>query len=136
MNTYRARSRRQRNRPNSTPNVASASSVGHHGARACEGRRTDPEARAQAAEFFRTLAAAHPAELSWDDTFRLQGHANVDCRELIVIAPRDNQHQTVVLTIEDWDQLRREGGNSAALIAERAIFSPQQLESALAEHSA
>jgi hypothetical protein len=82
------------------------------------------------------LAGAQPAELSWDDTFRLQGHAHVGRRELIVIAPRDDQHETLVLMVEDWNQLHREGSNSAALIAERAIVSPQHLESALAEQYA
>jgi hypothetical protein len=129
---------RQRSRPpqpsqrNTTRDVTSASSVDDHGANRGHGRCSDPAARARACEFLHTLAGTQPAELSWDDTFCLQGHAHVGGRELIVIAPRDDQHQTVVLTVEDWDHLHYEGGNSATLIAEHAIASPQHLESVLA----
>jgi hypothetical protein len=130
------RPRSRRSPLNSAHNVASPSWGGRHGAQGCQGRRSDPEARTRATEFLHTLSGAHSTELSWDDTFRLQGHAHVDCRELIVIASRDDQHEPVVLTIEDWDQLRRQGGDSAALIAERAIVSPQHLELALAEPAA
>ena len=95
-------------------------------------RRTDPEARSRAGEFLNTLAGARPTDLIWDDTFRLQGHARVGRCELIVIAPRDQEHQTVVLTVEDWDELRCDGGNSAALISDRAIVTRQHLDAALA----
>jgi hypothetical protein len=132
----RPRSQPRSSQLNATLDIASASSAGDHGAHGGHGRRSDPEARARASEFLHTLAGAQPAELSWDDTFRLQGHAHVGRRELIVIAPRDDQHETLVLMVEDWNQLHREGSNSAALIAERAIVSPQHLESALAEQYA
>jgi hypothetical protein len=54
---------------------------------------------------------------------------------LIVIAPRDQEHDTVVLTVEDWDELRRDGGHSAALISDRAIVTRQHLDAALATTS-
>lgn len=57
---------------------------------------------------------------------------HVECCELIVIESRDDAYQPVVMTVEDWDQLHREGGNCAVLIAERAIVTRQHLESVLA----
>ncbi len=69
--------------------------------------RPDIECRAKANEFLTELIGSPPDDLLWDDTHHLRGHGHVRGRELIVIAPRDDDHQTVVLTAEDWDAVRR-----------------------------
>ena len=48
-----------------------------------------------------------PRRSAVDGTFHLQGHGHLHGRELIVIAARDDDHQTVVLTAEDWDAVHR-----------------------------
>ena len=113
----------------------SASTVRQTGAWGCQvRRRTDLQARSRARQFLNKLTGPRPTDLSWDDTFRLQGHARVGRCELIVIAPRDQEHEPVVLTVEDWDELRRDGGNSAALVSDRAIVTRRRLDAVLAEH--
>ena len=69
--------------------------------------RPDIECWARASEFLTELIGSPPDDLRWDDTHRLRGHGHLHGRELIVIAPRDDDHQTVVLTAEDWDAVRR-----------------------------
>ena len=69
--------------------------------------RPDIECRAKASEFLSELIGSPPDDLRWDDTYRLQGHGHVRGCELIVIAPRDDDHLTVVLTAEDWDAVRQ-----------------------------
>lgn len=76
------------------------------------GRRTirsETECRARANEFLTELIGSPPEDLVWDDTHHLQGHSHLHGHELVVIAPRDDEHQTVVLTIEDWDAVRIAG---------------------------
>jgi hypothetical protein len=90
-------------------------------------RHSDAAARESASHYLSNLVGAREADLSWDLTFSLQGHARVGPCELIVIASRDRQHKTVVLTVDDWD-LVRHNGNCAALVAEHAIVTPQQLD--------
>ena len=68
---------------------------------------SDSECRARASEFLTELIGSPPDSLSWDDAHHLQGHGQVQGRELVVIAPRDDDHHTVVLTAEDWDAVRR-----------------------------
>ena len=68
--------------------------------------RSDAECWARASEFLTELIGSPPDDLLWDDTHHLQGHGHVGGRELIVIAPRDDDHQTIVLTTEDWDIVR------------------------------
>jgi hypothetical protein len=68
--------------------------------------RSDAECWARATEFLTELIGSPPDDLLWDDTHHLQGHGHVGGRELIVIAPRDDNHQTIVLTTEDWDTVR------------------------------
>ena len=53
------------------------------------------------------LLGSEPDDLCWDTTHHLQGHAHIAGRELVVIAPRDEQHHVLVLTPEDWDEFRR-----------------------------
>jgi hypothetical protein len=68
--------------------------------------RPDIECRAKASEFLTELIGSRAADLLWDDTHHLQGHSQLHGRELVVIASRDEDHQTVVLTAEDWDAVR------------------------------
>ena len=69
--------------------------------------RPDIECWARASEFLTELIGSPPDDLRWDDTHHLQGHGHLHGRELIIIAPRDDHHQTVVLTAEDWAAVRR-----------------------------
>jgi hypothetical protein len=69
--------------------------------------RSDSESRAAACEFLTGLIGSVPDDLLWDETHHLQGHGHLDGHELVVIAPRDDRHQTIVLTAEDWDAVSR-----------------------------
>jgi hypothetical protein len=69
--------------------------------------RPDIECRAKASEFLTELIGSPHKDLLWDDVHRLQGHSQLHGRDLVVIAPRDEDHRTVVLTAEDWDAVRR-----------------------------
>ena len=79
----------------------------------------DTECHARAHEFLVGLIGSAPDDLTWDDTHRLQGHAHLGGRELVVIAPRDNAHSPVVLTTQDWDQVRLTRWDPASLHARR-----------------
>ena len=68
--------------------------------------RPDIECWAKASEFLTELIGPPPDDLLWDDTHHLQGHSHLHGRELIVITPRDDDHQTIVLTAEDWNTVR------------------------------
>ena len=68
--------------------------------------RSEAECRARASEFLTELIGSPPDDLLWDDRHHLQGHGHLSGHELVVIAPRDDDHRTVVLTIEDWDAVR------------------------------
>lgn len=102
--------------------------------------RPDTECRARAREFLVDLIGAPPDDLCWDRTHRLQGHAHLGGRELIVIAPRDDAHRTVVLTAQDWEQVRRASSDQrrsllgACVIADRsrlaAVLSRDELMAA------
>ena len=70
-----------------------------------------------------------------DHTHRLQGHAHLGGRELVVIAPRDDAHSTVVLTTQDWDQVRLAGGEQRrSMLGACAIADRRQLMAVLANH--
>ena len=95
--------------------------------------RPDTECRARAREFLVGLIGSVPDDLTWDGTHRLQGHANLSGRELVVIAPRDDAHSTVVLTAQDWDQVRLTGGeHRRSLLGACAIADRRQLAAVLA----
>jgi hypothetical protein len=97
--------------------------------------RPDIECRAKASEFLTELIGSPPDDLRWDATYRLQGHGHLDGRELIVIAPRDDDHQTVVLTAEDWDAVRQAGGDQRRdLLDACAIEDHNRLVAVLSEH--
>jgi hypothetical protein len=70
-------------------------------------KRADTECWARAWEYLRSLLGAAPDDLCWDGTHHLQGHAHVAGHELVVIAPRDEEHHVLVLTPADWDEIRR-----------------------------
>jgi len=94
--------------------------------------RPDTECRARANEFLTELIGSPPDSLSWDDVHHLQGHGHVHGRELVVIAPRDDDHHTVVLTIEDWDAVRRcSTDRRRDLIDECAIIDHDRLVAVL-----
>ena len=97
--------------------------------------RPDIECRARASEFLTELIGSPPDDLRWDATYRLQGHGHLDGRELIVIAPRDDDHHTVVLTAEDWDAVRQAGADQRRdLLAACAIADHNRLVAVLSEH--
>jgi hypothetical protein len=90
--------------------------------------RPDTECRATASEFLTELIGSPPDALLWDDTHHLQGHTHFQGNELIVIAPRDDNHTTIVVTAQDWDTLRRATANDRReLLAACAIADHNRL---------
>ena len=89
------------------------------------------ECHAQATEFLTTLVGCNPVPVAWDATNQLMGHLCVRGRELVVIAPRDDLHRPVVLTVQDWAAVRRDSRAPGALIARCAIVDRTQLVAAL-----
>ena len=70
-------------------------------------RIVDAECWARAGGYLIALLGTEPDDLCWDRTHQLQGHAHVGGRELVVIASRDDTHNDLVFTAEDWDEVRR-----------------------------
>jgi hypothetical protein len=70
-------------------------------------RRSDAECWSQAWQYLMSLLGSAPDALHWDEKHHLQGHAQVKGHELVVIASRDQDHHVLVLTPEDWDEIRR-----------------------------
>ena len=96
-------------------------------------QRPDTECRARAREYLVDLIGAPPDDLSWDNTHRLRGHAHLGGRELVVIAPRDEAHSTIVLTASDWDEIRRAAGDQRrSLLGAYAINNRSRLAAVLA----
>lgn len=96
--------------------------------------RSDVECWARASQFLTELIGSPPDDLLWDDTHRLQGHGHLRGRELIVIASRDDDHQTVVLTAEDWDAVRRASTDERrAMLNACAIADSNQLVAVLGD---
>ena len=97
--------------------------------------RPDIECRAKASEFLTELIGSPPDDLLWDDTYHLQGRGHLHGRELVVIAPRDDDHQTVLLTAEDWDAVRRASTDQRrSLLNACAIADHNRLVAVLSEH--
>ena len=46
-------------------------------------------------------------DVCWDPDHHLQGHVDVEGKHWIVIAPRDDEHDPLLLTEADWDALKR-----------------------------
>jgi hypothetical protein len=72
-------------------------------------RRFDDDQAHQRA--LRELASVAGTEclsrVCWDPVHHLQGHVDVRGEHLVVIAPRDDEHEPLVLSEADWDALRR-----------------------------
>ena len=97
--------------------------------------RPDTECWARASEFLTELIGSPPDDLLWDDTYHLQGHGHLHGREVVVIAPRDDDHQTVVLTAEDWDAVRRASTDQRRdLLNACAIADHNRLVAVLSDH--
>ena len=97
--------------------------------------RSDSESQAVASEFLAELIGSAPDDLEWDDTHHLQGHGHLDGHELVVIAPRDDQHRTIVLIAEDWDAVRRASADQRhGLLEACAIADHNRLVAVLRDH--
>lgn len=97
--------------------------------------RPDTACWAKACEFLVQLIGSPPDDLLWDDTHHLQGHGHLQGCELVVIASRDDDHQPVVLTAEDWDAVRRASADQRReLLKACAIASHDQLVAVLGHH--
>ena len=97
--------------------------------------RSDSESQAIAREFLTVLIGTAPDDLEWDDTHHLQGHGHLDGHELIVIAPRDDQHRTIVLIAEDWDAVSRATADQRrGLLEACAIADHNRLVAVLRDH--
>jgi hypothetical protein len=97
--------------------------------------RPDIECRAKASEFLTELIGSPHKDLLWDDVHRLQGHSQLHGRDLVVIAPRDEDHRTVVLTAEDWHAIRRAGTDQRRdLLDACAIADHSRFVAALGHH--
>lgn len=96
------------------------------------GTMTDDEGQRRARLFLKQLLGDAPKDLCWDDTHHLQGHVHIGDSELVVIAPRDERHQPIVLTAEDWDAIRHAPGEQAGdLVRQRAIHDHDELTAAV-----
>jgi hypothetical protein len=71
---------------------------------------SDRECQARAFAYLVELIGDRPASLTWDSRHHLQGHVNLrinrGCLELVVIAPRDADHEPVVMTAASWEAVR------------------------------
>ena len=93
---------------------------------------TDDEGQRRAKVFLKQLLGSTPEDLCWDETHHLQGHMCVDGSDLVVIAPRDERHEPVVLTAQDWDEIRHAPGEKAAdLVRKCAIRDHDDLDAAV-----
>ena len=73
--------------------------------RICGHRRPDADCRARACRWFTELVGAPQGVLRWDETHHLQAHAHVGDRDYVLIAPRDEEHEPVLLDKDDWDHV-------------------------------
>jgi hypothetical protein len=70
-------------------------------------RHNDEQAHVRALEHLATVAGAEcAARVCWDLVHHLQGHVDVAGRHVVLIAPRDDEHEPLVLTEAEWDALR------------------------------
>ena len=91
-------------------------------------RRDDSECQIDASAFLTDLLGSAPDDLRWDSIHHLQGHTHLAGHNLVVIASRDNSHHTIVLTLEDWDTIRRsDGADRRELLCKCAIESHARL---------
>jgi hypothetical protein len=98
-------------------------------------RRPDTECWAFAVEFLTNVIGTPPDGLWWDTCHPLRGRLSVRGLEFVVIAPRDTQHKSLVLTAFDWDEIHRLCSHErSALLVERAITNHERLEAVLARN--
>lgn len=96
-------------------------------------RRDDYECQTDANAFLTDVMGAPPEDLQWDTIHHLQGHTHCSGRPLVVIASRDESHHALVLTLEDWDTIRRSDGCTRAdMLRECAIENHTRLLDVLA----
>jgi hypothetical protein len=69
-------------------------------------RLDDDRAHARAHDHL-VAAVGCDCDIRWDDEHCLQGHVDLDGCHLVVIACRDDAHEPLVLSEDDWDALRR-----------------------------
>lgn len=70
-------------------------------------RFDDIEAHELAARHLDEVAGPGCARhVTWDPAHHLQGHVDVGGTHLVVIAPRDDRHEPLVLTESEWDAVR------------------------------
>ena len=85
-------------------------------------RLTEHEGRARAGRHLSRLIGNAPNDLCWDDDHHLRGHVHIGEREFVVIAPRDDVHEPILLLAEDWDEVCHASSQHAAdIVRERAI---------------
>lgn len=103
--------------------------------------RDDASCRAVACEYLDGLLLGVPDNacpgpaVCWDDRHHLQGHAHLGRVELVVIAPRDDRHEPLLLVEQDWDRIRRAAGDERPrLVDECAIRTPRRLRDVLSSH--
>lgn len=71
-------------------------------------RLSDEQAHERALQHLADCEGDECAErVSWDPDHHLQGHVDIDGRHVVVIAPRDSEHDPIVLSEADWDALKR-----------------------------
>lgn len=99
-------------------------------------RCSTEECHHRADAYLTILIGTAPDDLCWDPIHQLQGHAHLGTCELVVIAPRDTAHETLVLTAEDWEEVRRtEVAARPELLEQLAIHDHDELVAAVAGHS-
>jgi hypothetical protein len=91
-------------------------------AASCGHRLGDADCRARACRLFDEIVGASSGVLRWDEKHHLQAHAHVGDRDYVLIAPRDEEHEPILLDKEDWDHVSHTvGPERAALLRHYAI---------------
>jgi len=72
-------------------------------------RHNDDQAHQRAERYLATVFGADGAsEVCWDCDHHLQGHVDLAGKHLVVIAPRDDGHDPIVMSEAEWDAFRRD----------------------------
>lgn len=97
-------------------------------------RRGDLECQRSACELLAAVTGSAPDCVQWDPVHHLQGHAYSCGHEIVVIAARDDEHESVVVTMEDWEAIRlaTHPAERTGILRERAIRSHQRFLELLA----
>jgi hypothetical protein len=71
-------------------------------------RFDDDQAHQRAERYLASVLGADCAgEVCWDGDHHLQGHLDHSGEHLVVIAPRDDEHDPIVMSETEWDACRR-----------------------------